>query len=85
MDTKLTLKLDKAIIEKAKRYASQQNRSLSGIIESYLNALTQKEVNEEFQEVELTSFIKGLVLKSDLPADYDYKSELGNMYAEKYK
>ncbi len=36
MDTKLTLKLDKLVIDKAKEYASSHKRSLSRMIESYL-------------------------------------------------
>jgi len=40
MDTKLTIKLDKEVIEKAKRYAQSQQRSLSGMIEAYLQSIT---------------------------------------------
>ena len=36
MDTKLTLKLDREIIEEAKKYAREKNISLSKLIESYL-------------------------------------------------
>lgn len=43
MNSKLTLSLNKQIIEKAKDYAKNQNLSLSGLIENYLNSLTQRE------------------------------------------
>lgn len=36
MNSKLTLSIDQSVIEKAKRYASEQGRSLSGIVEEYL-------------------------------------------------
>jgi hypothetical protein len=36
MKTKLTLNIDAAVIEKAKRNASAKNRSLSAIVEEYL-------------------------------------------------
>jgi hypothetical protein len=36
MNTKLTLTIEKNVIEKAKRYAKQNSRSLSDIIEKYL-------------------------------------------------
>lgn len=85
MDTKLTLKLDKAVIEKAKQYASEKNRSLSAIIESYLKVLTSNNDNADFEEIKITPFIKGLSLKSGIPADLDYKKELGDYYSEKYK
>ena len=42
MDAKLTLKLDDSIIEQAKRYAKENNISLSKLIESYLQAITAK-------------------------------------------
>ena len=40
MNTKLTLVLDKDIIERAKGYASPKNTSLSKLIESYLDSIT---------------------------------------------
>ena len=43
MDTKLTLKLDKSVIEKAKIYAAQHKHSLSFLIENYLKAVTTDE------------------------------------------
>jgi hypothetical protein len=42
MDSKLTLKLDASVIERAKLYAKEQNTSLSKLIENYLSALTSK-------------------------------------------
>jgi hypothetical protein len=43
MTTKLTLSVDKEVIEKAKRYAQSHNRSLSQIVTHYLEALTEEE------------------------------------------
>lgn len=42
MNTKLTLNLNKEIIEDAKNYAKSQRLSLSKLIENYLNSVTQK-------------------------------------------
>lgn len=39
MTTKLTLSVEKAIIDKAKRYAQEHNRSLSEIVAKYLEYL----------------------------------------------
>ena len=47
MDTKLTLKLDQEIIEKAKHYASEKKISLSRIVENYLNSLTSDKENND--------------------------------------
>lgn len=43
MNTKLTLNLNKSIIENAKDYAKDNSISLSKLIENYLNSLTNKE------------------------------------------
>lgn len=42
MNTKLTLNVDKTIIEQAKTYAKQHRLSLSKLIENYLNSLTRE-------------------------------------------
>ena len=43
MHTKLTLNLDKSLIEEAKAYAKSQKISLSRLVESYLASLVRKE------------------------------------------
>lgn len=43
MNTKLTLNLNKSIIENAKDYAKENGVSLSKLIENYLSSLTKKE------------------------------------------
>lgn len=72
MDTKLTLKLDKEIIEKAKSYASKTNRSLSSIVESYFQSLTsdKKETTNDF---EITAFVRSMASEKSLSADLDEK------------
>ena len=47
MATKLTLTVEKQVIESAKVYAKQNGRSLSALIENYLKALVQKEATHE--------------------------------------
>lgn len=85
MDTKLTLKFDKQVVEKAKEYASKNNKSLSRIIESYLQLLTSKEKTEDAEEIVISDFVKGLSIKTNLPADFDYKKEYGDYLNEKHK
>ena len=43
METKLTLSLDKTVIEKAKEYAKFKQTSLSQIVENYFYYLTTEE------------------------------------------
>ena len=85
MDTKLTLKLDKAVIDKAKKYASSHNRSLSRMIESYLKSLVEKENYYQDNDIEISPFVRSMQTGVKLPADLDYKKEYGNYLAEKYK
>jgi uncharacterized alpha/beta hydrolase family protein len=47
MDTKLTLKLEETIIEKAKEYAKNNKTSLSKLIENYLLNITGDKGNDE--------------------------------------
>lgn len=47
MNTKLTLNLDKHIIESAKDYAKSHRTSLSQLVENYLHALIRKEDKAE--------------------------------------
>lgn len=86
MDTKLTLKLDKNVIEKAKIYAAEQERSLSKIIESYLQVITSEKKNNDFEEIEITPFVKSISIgKGEISSDLDYKKEYYEHLLEKYK
>jgi hypothetical protein len=85
MDTKLTLKLDKLVIEKAKEYASSQKRSLSGLIESYLKTLVNNDNTQSVEEIEISPFVKSFRTGVKIPADFDYKEAYVDYLAEKYK
>lgn len=85
MDTKLTLKLDKFVIEQAKRYAMSNKRSLSKIIESYLRSLINRDKDSDEPEMEISPFVKSMSTGVKIPADLDYKSEIGNHLIEKHK
>jgi hypothetical protein len=43
METKLTLRMDDAVIQAAKEYASKQHKSLSKLVEDYFENLTRIE------------------------------------------
>ncbi|WP_320111650.1 DUF6364 family protein [Draconibacterium orientale] len=87
MDTKLTLKLDKVVIEKAKKYAASNKRSLSRLIEAYLKSLTNDnaENSPENEEFEISSFVKGLASGTQIPNDIDTKSDYHEFLNRKYK
>jgi hypothetical protein len=85
MDTKLTLKLDKFVIDKAKDYASSHKRSLSRIIESYLRSLTSRENPAKPDDIEISSFVKSMSTGVSIPLDLDYKKEYADYQADKHK
>lgn len=85
MDTKLTLKLNKDVIEKAKEYASSQKRSLSRIIETYLRSLSNQENSANDEEIQISPFVKSMSSGVNIPADLDYKKEYAKYLTEKYK
>ncbi len=81
MSTKLTLTIEKSVIQKAKIYAKERGRSLSDIIENYLKAITEEETSEE---IEMTPLVKSLKGSFKAPMDFDYKQELTKALSEKY-
>ncbi len=81
MNTKLTLNVDKAIIEQAKAYAKSQKISLSRLIESYLASLTSQK-RDDFEITPLVESLSG-VMKID--SDYDYKEEYSDHLTKKYR
>ena len=85
MDTKLTLKLDKFVIEQAKAYASKQKSSLSRIIESYLKSLINREDDNNESDIEISPFVKSMSTGVNIPLDLDYKSERLDHLKDKHK
>lgn len=81
MDTKLTLKLEQGIIEKAKGYAKARKTSLSKLIESYLQKITD-ESKDEKRTTPLVESLTGII---KLPKDFDHKEDYGDHLRSKYK
>ncbi len=82
MNTKLTLTIEQEIIQRAKEYAKNKNRSLSDIIENYLKILTKEEKAKELKK--LNPIVKSLKGSFKMPKNMDYKKELRNRLEEKY-
>ncbi len=82
MDTKLTLKLNQEVIERAKKYAFDKEMSLSRIVEAYLQSLTTDGKKTDF---EISPFIKSIATGTKIPGDLDHKREYSDQLLEKYK
>jgi len=81
METKLTLRLRKSVIERAKEYAHNQKISLSKMIEIYLESITTSKEKEE-GTTPLVESLSGVI---ELDPDFNYKNEYSNYLTEKYK
>ena len=81
MDTKLTLKLNGQIIEQSKIYAKPKNTSLSGLIENYLQKLT----NPKKKKDNITPLVKSLSGVIKLTGDQSGKKDYADYLAKKYK
>ena len=79
MTTKLTLTVEKTVIEKAKAYAKKTGRSLSELVENYLEAITLNEKEEN-----LSPRLKKIVGVVKLPHDFDEEKELSDYYKKKH-
>ncbi len=81
MNAKLTLTIEQSVIDKAKKYAKEKERSLSDLIESYLKTLPDDSHNDT---IELTPKVKSLKGSFSSPKKLDYKDELSKSLSEKY-
>ena len=81
MTTKLTLTIEKSVIEKAKKYAKGTQRSLSEMVQKYLETL----VESPKEESELSPKIKRLAGSLKMAEDFDYDKALDHYDREKYK
>ncbi len=80
MNTKLTLSLDKGVIDKARRFAKSNGRTLSNLVESQLKVLT-KEVDDD----EIHPEIKRLMGKIVVGTNFNHKTEIKKIMAKKKK
>ncbi len=79
MESKLTLKLNKQIIDRAKIYAKARNTSLSKMIENYLQTVTMKTINKS----KVTPLVESLTGVIDLK-EKDYKKDYTDFLSQKY-
>lgn len=82
MQTKLTLSLEKQVIEQAKAYAKRHGISLSKLVQELLKDKTKSKV---LNEVTVPEKYKEVFGAFDLPEDFNYKEEIARVLAEKYE
>lgn len=79
MTTKLTLTIEKSIIERAKSYAKHTGRSLSELIENYLETITQ-----ESREEKISPKLNKIVGSVKIPKNFDQEKELRSYFESKH-
>lgn len=83
MSTKLTLSLNKDIIEQAKVYAKMKGVSLSFLIENYLQKIIGEYTeNSPSKKSSIVDELSGII---SLPTDYDYKEDYRKHLIKKHK
>ena len=79
MTTKLTLTVEKSIIERAKIYAKNTGRSLSELVEKYLETITEENDNQK-----ISPKLKKIIGAVSLPKDFDEEKELRSSLEKKH-
>ena len=79
MTTKLTLTVEKTVIERAKIYAKKTGKTLSEIIESYLNSIVM-----ESEKNELSPKLRKIVGAVKLPENFDEELEYRSAVEKKH-
>lgn len=83
MATKLTLTIDKAIIKRAKSYAKNKNKSVSRIVEEYLNNISSGTTPSTFSrtlEAPITDSLVGMFKDNGR----EYKDMLDESRSERF-
>ena len=83
MTTKLTLTIEKETIERAKIYAKETQRSLSEMVQNYLNSLGKVEDQDELSPKmkKILSMLKGVDTRTDEELENDKKEYLQKKYS----
>ena len=77
MQTKLTLRVEDSLIQQAKDYAKEHDKSLSQIVADYFKALTESQ--QRVENAHITQSLIGVLNPSDFDEE-DYKKHLEDKY-----
>jgi len=82
MITKLTLTVEKDLIQRAKEYAKNQGRSLSDLVENYFKLITSQDypIMQDLPDV-----VKEMRGSFTAPVDFNYKQVLEDEIKKKHQ
>ena len=81
MDAKITLSFDKAIIERAKRYAETQNVSLSRLMEFLLDKITSDHYSS-LEDLPISNWVNAV---AEGQAEYHTKSRKASKLKDEFR
>jgi hypothetical protein len=82
METKLTLKLDEAVINQAKKYAFKRKKSLSRLVEDYFKELGNDPFKKDIAIDPLVKELSGIITIKDVSS---WGNEYTSYLEEKYE
>jgi len=68
MTTKLTLSINEKTVQRAKQISLKRGRSISSMVEEFLNSLTENDDNKESSVKKMSG-----ILQNKIPADLNWK------------
>lgn len=79
MNTKLTLRMDKLLIESAKEYSVRKGKSVSRIVADFFKIIRNEKADEEYRLTPTVLSLKG-ILKGSSVDEKDYNKYLEKKY-----
>ena len=79
MTTKLTLSIDEKVIENAKKISRQRGKSISKLVEEYLDSLSKKNKSKTTTVEKLSG-----ILKNKVPVNVEWKNEKNTYLKKRY-
>jgi hypothetical protein len=80
MTTKLTLSINETTVRKAKRLSRKRGKSISKIVEEYLDSLSEQDEQKESVIDKIDKILKGKITNPD----FDWKKEKAKHLKKKY-
>lgn len=83
MKTKLTLNIEDTVVKKTKMLSRLRNKSISAIVQEYLEKITSKNTSPDDTEESFSRRFRKL-FPSKPPKSYDYKKIINEYREDKY-
>lgn len=78
MTTKLTLSINEKTVQRAKQISLKRGRSISSMVEEFLNSITENDDNQESSVKKMSG-----ILQNKIPASLDWKKVKGEYLNKK--